>query len=76
MEQVNSLLIPPDIFAFVILKDDVTTSEEEIIKQLQQLIRTQIGGFAVPHAQSFLVSSCCLVTKGHFHLSNYIGSDR
>ena len=42
------------VYAFVILKDGVTDPEDEIIKDLQQLVRTQIGGFAVP--QSFLVS--------------------
>ena len=38
----------------MIEKDGVTDSEEEIIQHLRQLIRQQIGGFAVPEA--FLVS--------------------
>lgn len=41
------------IYAFVIEKDGVTDSEEEVIQHLKQLIRKQIGGFAVPEA--FLV---------------------
>ena len=41
------------IFAFVIEKDGVTDSEEEVVQHLKQLIRKQIGGFAVPEA--FLV---------------------
>ena len=41
------------IYAFVIEKDGVTDSEEEVIQHLKQLIRKQIGGFAVP--ECFLV---------------------
>lgn len=37
-----------DIYAFVILKDGVKDSEEDIIKDLQQLVKKHIGGFAVP----------------------------
>ena len=36
------------IYAYVILKDGVTDSEEEIKKDLIQLVKTQIGSFAVP----------------------------
>ena len=43
------------IYAFVIEKDGVTDSEEEVIQHLKQLVRKQIGGFAVP--ESFLVRS-------------------
>ena len=42
------------VYAFVIVKDDVTESEEEIVNGLQKIVRAQIGGFAVP--ESFLVS--------------------
>lgn len=49
-----SLPCTSGVYAFVILKDGVTDPEEEIIRDLQQLVRTQIGGFAIP--QSFLVS--------------------
>ena len=49
-----SLPCTTGVYAFVILKDGVTDPEEEIIRDLQQLVRTQIGGFAIP--QSFLVS--------------------
>ena len=45
--------IPQGIYAFVIEKDGVADSEEEVIQHLKQLIRKQIGGFAVPEA--FLV---------------------
>ena len=41
------------IYAFVIEKDGVADSDEEVIQHLKQLIRKQIGGFAVPEA--FLV---------------------
>ena len=42
-------------YVFVIEKDGVADSdlEEEVIQHLKQLIRKQIGGFAVPEA--FLV---------------------
>ena len=43
------------VFAFVILTDEVTNTEEAIKEDLKQLIRNQIGSFAVP--QGFLV--CC-----------------
>ena len=43
------------IYAFVIEKDGVNDSEDEVIQQLRQLIRNQIGGFAVP--EHFLVSA-------------------
>ena len=45
------------IYAFVIEKDGVTDSEEEVVQHLKQLIRKQIGGFAVPEA--FLVRAYC-----------------
>ena len=44
---------PSGVYAFVMLKDGVTDSELEVTKALQQLVRTHIGGFAVPEA--FLV---------------------
>ena len=44
---------PAGVYAFVILKDGVTDSELEVTNGLQQLVRTHIGGFAVPEA--FLV---------------------
>ena len=43
------------VFAFVILKDGVTDSEEAIKEDLKKLIKIQIGSFAVP--QGFLVCS-------------------
>lgn len=49
----DSLPLSLGIYAFVIEKDGVTDSDEEIIEHLKQLIRKQIGGFAVP--ESFLV---------------------
>lgn len=42
------------VYAFVILKDGVTDSEEVVKEDLKKLIKTQIGSFAVP--QGFLVS--------------------
>jgi len=42
------------VYAFVVLKDGVTDPQDEIVKDLQQLVATQIGRFAVP--QSLLVS--------------------
>lgn len=38
--------------------DGVTDSEEEVIAGLRQLVRDQIGGFAVP--EGFLVSTVSL----------------
>ena len=50
------LLPTAGIYAFVIEKDGVEEKEEEeVIKHLRQLIRQQIGGFAVP--EHFLVSA-------------------
>ena len=48
-----SYCTPQGIYAFVIEKDGVADSDEEVIQHLKQLIRKQIGGFAVPEA--FLV---------------------
>ena len=39
----------------MIEKDGVKDSEDEVIQHLRQLIRNQIGGFAVP--EHFLVSA-------------------
>ena len=50
------LLLFTGIYAFVILKDGVVDNEDDVIANLQQLIRKHIGGFAVP--QHFLVSTC------------------
>lgn len=36
------------IYAFVILKDGVTDSEEEMAQSLKKLVRKKIGSFAVP----------------------------
>lgn len=43
-----------DIFAFIVLKDGVSDSEEGVVTDIQQLVRKHIGGFAVP--QLVLVS--------------------
>lgn len=45
------------IYAYAILKDGVTESEEEVIEGLRNIVKTQIGSFAVP--EILLVSSCC-----------------
>ena len=46
----NTLLIltPSGIYAFVILKDGVTDSDEEMAQSLKKLVRKKIGSFAVP----------------------------
>ena len=36
------------IYGYVILKDGVSESDEEVIKGLRNIVRSQIGGFAVP----------------------------
>ena len=36
------------IYAFVILKDGVTDSDEEMAQSLKKLVRKKIGSFAVP----------------------------
>ena len=36
------------IYGYVILKDGVCESDEEVIKGLRNIVRMQIGGFAVP----------------------------
>ena len=43
------------IYGYVILKDGVMDSEEEVISRLRNMVRTQIGGFAVP--DTLLVST-------------------
>ena len=45
------------IYAFVILKNDVTESGEEMAQSLKQLVKKKIGSFAVPQ----LVMVCVLV---------------
>lgn len=60
------------IYAFVIEKDGVTDSEEEVIQHLKQLIRKQIGGFAVPEA--FLVRAYYMylvLTTAKFKLQQF-----
>ena len=36
------------IYGYVILKDGVSESDKEVIKGLRNIVRSQIGGFAVP----------------------------
>ena len=36
------------IYGYVILKDGVCESDKEVIKGLRNIVRMQIGGFAVP----------------------------
>jgi len=42
------ILTPSGIYAFVILKDGVTDSDEEMAQSLKKLVRKKIGSFAVP----------------------------
>lgn len=37
------------IFAFVTLKENADISEEQIIKELKQNVKSKISGYAVPH---------------------------
>lgn len=43
-----SLFIISGIYAYVILKDGVTDNEDDIKKDLVQLVKSQIGSFAIP----------------------------
>ena len=45
---------PTAVYAFIILKDNVTESEEEMIKRMKAIVKSQIGSFAVP--EKLLVS--------------------
>ena len=42
------LFIISGIYAYVILKDGVTDNEDDIKKDLVQLVKSQIGSFATP----------------------------
>ena len=44
----SALLFGSGIYGYVILKDGVSESDEEVIKGLRNIVRSQIGGFAVP----------------------------
>ena len=57
------------MFAFVILKDGVTDSEEVIEEDLKKLIRNQIGSFAVP--QGFLVGCRQIIDYLFFYTKIY-----
>ena len=48
------------IYGFVILKDGVTEPEEKVNDGLRNIVRTQIGGFAVP--EILLVRNVCIHT--------------
>ncbi|KAL5463395.1 hypothetical protein EMCRGX_G032288 [Ephydatia muelleri] len=41
------------VYAYIILKDGVTVSDEHIIENLKKIVKAQIGSFAIP--QAFLV---------------------
>ena len=45
------------LYAFIILKDDVAVTEDEIKNTLKGLIRNNIAGYAVP--DHMLVSELC-----------------
>ena len=56
------------IYAYVILKDGVTDNEDDIKKDLVQLVKSQIGSFATP--QFILVrDKSNLLKKGNFYIS-------
>ena len=42
------LFIISGIYAYVILKDGITDNEDDIKKDLVQLVKSQIGSFATP----------------------------
>ena len=49
------------IYGYVILKDGVTESDDEIIRGLRNIVRNQIGSFAVPELLLVTHSICmCL----------------
>ena len=47
---IQLLCIGTGVYAFVVLKDGVTSSNDEVETALKNLIRTQIGSFALPQA--------------------------
>ena len=54
------------IYAYVIVKDNVTDDEDKIIEDLKMAIKQHIGSFAVPHCfmvtnfVSYLYSILCM----------------
>ena len=49
------------IYAYVIVKDNVTDDEESIIGDLKKAIKQHIGSFAVPHC--FMVTTLCVMLE-------------
>ena len=43
------LLLFAAIFAYVIVKDNVSDDEDKIIEDLKMAVKQHIGSFAVPH---------------------------
>ena len=56
------------IYAFVILKDDVSDSDEEMAKSLKQLVKKKIGSFAVPQLVMVCTVLCRLSCKYFVHV--------
>ena len=49
-----SLSLSLAILAFVIVKDGITDSDQQIFDGLKEMVKKTVGGFATPH--QFLVS--------------------
>ena len=56
------------IYAFVILKDGVSDSDEEMAKSLKQLVKKKIGSFAVPQLVMVCTVLCRLSCKYFVHV--------
>ena len=53
----NYFILYVAIYAYVIVKDNVTDDEDTIIDDLKMVVKQHIGSFAVPH--------CFMVTASH-----------
>ena len=64
-----TLLLIAGIYAFVIEKDGVEEKdEEEVIQHLRQLIRKQIGGFAIPE---YFLASAGIISDSVSYVESY-----
>jgi len=55
----NVIVVVAAIYAYVIVKDNVSDDEGEIIEDLKASIKHHIGSFAVPHC--FMVTTLMIV---------------
>lgn len=56
----NTIFLSAAIYAYIIVKDNVTDDEAVIVEDLKMSIKKHIGSFAIPHCFMVIMTTVCL----------------